>query len=205
VLAAIVNVPGSIGYPLLAAFVGAEAAGALLPGEASLIVAGALASSGRLSLPLVIAVAAGAAIVGDNVGYQIGRRGLRRVLDRPGRRRAAIQRGEAFFRRHGAAAVFFGRWLPGLRVAASWLAGANRMPWRRFLLWNALGGISWAATVGSAAYVLGRTASGWLAAIGLVGVAIVVLVELIRRFRPGGPASPAPAEAIRSRRQGEVD
>jgi membrane protein DedA with SNARE-associated domain len=205
VFAAIVNVPGSIGYPLLAAFVGAEAAGALLPGEASLIVAGALASSGRLSLPLVIAVAAGAAIVGDNVGYQIGRRGLRRLLDRPGRRRAAIERGEVFFRRHGAATVFFGRWLPGLRVAASWLAGANRMPWRRFLFWNALGGICWAATVGSAAYLLGRTASGWLAAIGLVGVAIVVLVELIRRVRAGGPASPAGADAIRSGPQGEVD
>ena len=60
------------------------------------------------------------------------------------------------------------------------------MPWRRFLLWNALGGISWAATVGSSAYLLGRTASGWLAAVGLVGVAIVVLVELIRRFRRRG-------------------
>jgi membrane protein DedA with SNARE-associated domain len=205
VLAAIVSVPGSIGYPLLAVFVAAESAGALVPGETSLIVAGALAGSGRLSLPLVIAVAASAAIVGDNIGYQIGRRGLRRLLDRPGRRRAAIERGEAFFRRHGAATVFFGRWLPGLRVAASWLAGANRMPWRRFLLWNSLGGISWAATVGSAAYLLGRTASGWLAAIGLVGVAIVVLVELIRRLRPGEPASPARAETIRSPRQEEVD
>jgi membrane protein DedA with SNARE-associated domain len=183
VLAAIVNVPGSIGYPLLAAFVGAEAAGALLPGETALIVAGALAGSGRLSLPLVIAVAAGAAIVGDNVGYQIGRRGLRRLLNRPGLRRATIERGEAFFRRHGEATVFFGRWLPGLRVAASWLAGANRMPWPRFLLWNALGGMGWAATVGTAGYLLGRTASGWLAAVGLVGVAIVALVELIRRLR----------------------
>ncbi len=54
--------------------------------------------------------------------------------------------------------------LPGLRVVASWLAGANRMPWRRFLLWNALGGIGWASTVGATAYLLGRSASGSLSA-----------------------------------------
>src|SRR6266446_1916013 len=125
-LMALISVPTSIGYPLLFAFVAAESAGALVPGETALIVAGALAGEGRLSLSLVIAVAAGAAIVGDNVGYILGRKGLRRLVDRPGRwaggRQRLIARGEEFFARHGAAAVFFGRWLPGLRVAASWLA-----------------------------------------------------------------------------------
>ena len=149
-LAVLVNVPSSIGYPLLFLLVGAESAGALVPGETSLIVAAALAAQGQLSLPLVIAVAAGAAILGDNIGYLIGHRGIRRLLDRPGRwsegRRRLVERGEVFFARRGSAAVFFGRWLPGLRVVASWLAGANRMPWPRFLLWNALGGIAWAAT-----------------------------------------------------------
>jgi membrane protein DedA with SNARE-associated domain len=187
VLGALISVPTSVGYPVLFVFVAAESAGALVPGETALIVAGALAGEGSLSLPVVIGVAAGAAIVGDNVGYLLGRRGLRRLLDRPGRgaegRRRLIARGEAFFVRHGAAAVFFGRWLPGLRVAASWLAGESRMPWRRFLLWNALGGITWAATIGSLAYVLGRSASGSLAAVGFIGVAIVVLVFLFARFR----------------------
>jgi membrane protein DedA with SNARE-associated domain len=158
-----------------------------VPGETSLIVAGALAGQGRLSLPLVIAVAAGAAILGDNIGYVIGRRGLRRLLDRPGRRSALRQRlltrGEAFFLRRGSAAVFFGRWLPGLRVFASWLAGANRMPWRRFLLWNALGGIAWATTVGAAAYLLGRSASGSLGALGFAGLTITALVYLVSRIR----------------------
>jgi len=84
-LAALINVPAGIGYPLLFVFVGAESAGAFVPGETSLIVAAALAAQGQLSLPLVIAVAAGAAIVGDNVGYVIGRRGVRRIIDRPGR------------------------------------------------------------------------------------------------------------------------
>jgi undecaprenyl-diphosphatase len=158
-----------------------------VPGETSLILAGALAARGQLSLPLVIAVAAAAAIVGDNTGYLIGRRGLRRLLDRPGRRSARRQRllarGEAFFARHGSAAVFLGRWLPGLRVVASWLAGANRMPWRRFLLWNALGAIVWASTVGGAAYLLGQSASGSLGAIGFGGLAIAALVYLVRRIR----------------------
>jgi membrane-associated protein len=83
----------------------------------------------------------------------------------------------------GAAAVFFGRWLPGLRVVTSWLAGANRMPWPRFLFWNALGGIAWARTIGSLAYVLGSTASGSLGAIGFIGVAVAVLVYLITFLR----------------------
>lgn len=186
-LAAFINVPAGIGYPLLFAFVAAESAGALVPGETSLIVAAALAGQGRLSLPVVIAVAASAAIIGDNVGYVIGRRGLRRLVDRPGRwaarRRRLVARGEEFFARRGPAAVFFGRWLPAMRVVTSWLAGANRMPWGRFLLWNALGGIAWATTVGAVAYVLGRTASGWLGAIGFIGIGVAVIVYLIKRVR----------------------
>jgi membrane protein DedA with SNARE-associated domain len=185
--ATLIAVPAGIGYPLLFGFVAAESAGALVPGETSLIVAAALAAQGRLSLPVVIAVAAGAAIVGDNVGYLIGRRGLRRLIDRPGRwaagRRRLVERGEVFFARRGSAAVFLGRWLPGLRVVASWLAGANRMPWPRFLLWNALGGIAWATTVGALAYVVGRSASGSLGAIGFVGLGIAALVYVLALIR----------------------
>jgi undecaprenyl-diphosphatase len=186
-LAALINVPAGIGYPVLFAFVAAESAGALVPGETSLIAAAALASQGQLSVSIVIAVAAGGAIVGDNVGYVIGRKGLRRLIERPGRwtagRRRLVERGERFFDQHGSAAVFFGRWLPGMRVVTSWLAGADRMPWRRFLLWNAIGGIAWATTVGSLAYVLGRSASGSLGAIGFVGVGVSVVVWLVVRVR----------------------
>jgi membrane protein DedA with SNARE-associated domain len=185
-LAALVNVPANLGYPLLGVLVGAEAAGAFVPGETSLIIAGALAAEGRLTLTIVIAVAAGAAIIGDNIGYQLGRRGLRHLLERRGRARTSarvLARGEAFFQRHGRAAVFFGRWVPGLRVLASWLAGANRMPWRRFLLWNALGGISWAASVGTGAYLLGRSASGSLFVAEAAGVAIAAAVYVVRRAR----------------------
>jgi membrane protein DedA with SNARE-associated domain len=188
-LAALVNVPSSLGYPLLFALVAAESAGALVPGETSLIVAGALAAEGQLSLPVVIVVAAAAAIVGDNVGYLLGRRGLRRLIDRPGRfgagRRRLLERGEEFFARHGPATVFFARWLPGLRVVTSWLAGADRMPWRRFLVWNALGGLSWAATIGGLAYLLGRSASGALGAIGFVVLAAAAVAFIAMHLRHG--------------------
>jgi membrane protein DedA with SNARE-associated domain len=186
-LGTLINVPAGIGYPLLFGFVAAESAGGLVPGETSLILAAALAAQGQLSLPVVIAVAAGAAILGDNVGYVIGRSALRRLVDRPGRwaaeRRRLVERGEVFFARRGSAAVFFGRWLPGMRVVTSWLAGADRMPWRRFLLWNALGGIAWATTVGTLAYLLGRSASGSLGAIGFVGLAVAAVVYLLALLR----------------------
>src|SRR5579862_852426 len=185
-LAALINVPANFGYPLLALLVGAESAGALVPGETALILAAALAGQGKLSLPVVIAIAAGAAIAGENAGYLLGRRGLRPLLDSrrgSGRRRRLIERGDEFFRRRGAAAVFFARWLPGLRVAAAWFAGESRMPWRRFLLWNALGGIGWATTIGSASYYLGKTASGSLAALGFVGVGIAAVAFLVARSR----------------------
>ena len=198
--AALVDVPPNLGYPLLFALVGAESAGALVPGETALIVAGALAAQGRLSLPIVIAVAATAAIVGDNIGYGIGRRGLRPVLDRPGRwseRRARLlARGEGFFRRYGAPTVFFGRWLPGLRVFAAWLAGADHMPWRRFVAWNPLGGIAWAATIGTAGYLIGRSVSGSLGAIGLAALALATIAYLvisIRERRRDRAASRAPS------------
>ena len=186
-LAALINVPAGVGYPVLFGFVAAESAGALVPGETALIVAAALAADGQLSLPLVIAIAAVAAIIGDNIGYQLGRRGLRRLLDRPGRwsgrRQDLIGRGEAFFARHGSAAVFFGRWLPGLRVVASWLAGAEHMPWPRFLVWNALGGIAWAATIGGLAYALGRSVAGSLGVIGFGALGVAALVYLVVHLR----------------------
>ena len=206
ILGAFVNVSSNVGYPLLALLVGAESAGALVPGETALIVAAALAGQGRLSLPVVIAVAAGAAVVGDNTGYLLGRRGLRPLLAgrrASGRRRRLVARGDEFFQRRGGAAVFFGRWLPGLRVAAAWLAGESRMPWRRFLLWNALGGIGWASTIGTASYFLGKSASGSLGAIGFVGVGIAAVVFLVARrrelIRRRAGANPNPVSDRRSR------
>jgi len=194
-LASLLHVPASLGYGFLFLLVGMESAGAPLPGETALLTAAVLAAQGRLSLPLVIVVAASAAIVGDNVGYVIGRSGLRRLLVRPGwfqRRRARLlEEGEAFFARNGSAAVFFGRWVTGLRVVVAWLAGAERMPWPRFALWNALGGIAWATSLGLLAYWIGSTSSGVFGTIGLIGAAVAVVAVagylVTRRFaRPRG-------------------
>jgi len=137
VLASILSLTQHLGYPLLVAVVGAESMGVPLPGETALILGGLAASEGRLSIVLVIVLGAAAAIVGDNIGFQIGRRGGRVLLERPGRfyeeRQRVLAVGDPFFERHGPKAVFFGRWIAGLRVWASWLAGASVMSWRSFL------------------------------------------------------------------------
>src|SRR5437899_6324396 len=145
VLAAILNVEHLVtlaGYPLLFAIVTGESSGVPLPGETALITGAVLASRGKLQVELVIPLAAAGAIVGDNIGYLIGRKGGRWLLQRPGRfqreRLRVLESGEPFFARHGPKAVFFGRFLLGLRLWASWLAGATRMRWRAFLVWNAL-------------------------------------------------------------------
>lgn len=181
------------GYVGVALLVGSESAGLPVPGETSLIAAAVLASQHHLSLPLVILVGAVAAIVGDNLGYFFGRNGGRRLLQGSPRRRRLLAQGEAFFERHGPKAVFLGRWVPWLRITAAWLAGASRMRWPRFLLWNALGGAAWATSVAVAAYVLGKAAS---AVLGGVGLAVLVLVAvggaavlLLRRRRSSAPTA----------------
>jgi undecaprenyl-diphosphatase len=190
---------GWAAYVLLGALVAAESTGVPLPGEAALIAAGWLAHRGRLDIAAVIAVAAGAAILGDNLGYVIGRQGGRRLLEAPGpfqrRRREVIAQGEPFFARHGAKAVFLGRWAAGLRIAAAWLAGISRMRWPVFLLWNALGGIAWATSIGLAAYLLGPAVERVVRTVGLAGVALVALAGLalflVRRVRLRRASRPA--------------
>jgi len=152
-LAVLINLPANLGYWALALFVGVETMGIPVPGETALIAASLLAAQGKLDIVFVIAIAAGAAIIGDNFGFVVGRKLGRRVVEweggpYPEKRRELLDRGQVFFDRHGGKAVFLGRWVAGLRITAAWLAGINKMPWRRFFFWNALGGIAWATTVG---------------------------------------------------------
>ncbi len=177
-IASIIDV-NHIGYPLLFLLVMAESGGVPVPGETSLIAAALLASQGQLEIGLVIALAAAGAIVGDNLGYLIGRKGGRWLLERPGRfhrqRLEVLATGEPFFERHGPKAVFFGRFILGLRVWASWLAGATHMPWHSFAFWNACGGIVWATGVGLLAYFLGHSAGNAIQAFGIYGLAAFLL------------------------------
>jgi undecaprenyl-diphosphatase len=159
--------PAQVGYGALFALVFAESAGLPVPGETALLTAGALTRSGHLLLPAVIAVGVAAAILGDNLGYWIGRRGGRAVLLRDGRfashRRKAVAKGDAFFVRHGAKTVFLGRWVPGVRVVGAVLAGASAMPWRTFLLYNATGALVWATGVCALAALFGVAgAATWM-------------------------------------------
>jgi membrane protein DedA with SNARE-associated domain len=169
-----------------------ESAGLWLPGETALIAAGVLAAKGHLSIAGVIAVAATAAIVGDNIGYWLGREGARRLIDRYARLRRYADRvlppAERFFERHGGKAVFFARFFGGLRVTGAWMAGITRMDWWRFLAWNAAGGITWALGVGLLAYYAGKAAADALARYGVYaaiagGVAVVLLIAALHLWR----------------------
>jgi membrane protein DedA with SNARE-associated domain len=182
VLASLLSVARDVGYPVLFGLVAIETMGIPVPGETAIFTAGILASRDELQIELVIAVAALAAIVGDNIGFAIGRRLGRRVLLAPGplerHRRRVIEIGEPFFDRHGPKAVFLGRWITGLRITSAWLAGVNRMSWPTFLFWNAAGGIAWATAVGLLAYYAGRAAADAIQRYGLFA-AVALAVGLV--------------------------
>jgi membrane-associated protein len=174
VLASFLDVAQNVGYPLLFALIAIETMGIPVPGETALITAAVVASRGRLSIELVILIAAVAAILGDNVGFALGRRYGRRLLEAPGplyrHRTRVIEVGEPFFDRHGPKAVFLGRWVSGLRITAAWMAGINRMSWPTFVFWNALGGICWATSIGLLAYFLGHSADKIIKVAGVGGL-----------------------------------
>ena len=180
------SIPSQIGYGALFGLVLAESAGVPVPGETALLAAGALAGAGHLVLPLVIAVATVAAIVGDNVGYWIGRIGGRALLERwgPIKRYAdkAIPPGERFFQKHGGKTVFIGRFVAVLRVTAAWLAGITHMTWWRFFLWNAAGGITWATGVSLLAYYFGKAAADAVQTYGLYALVALVVVAALAFF-----------------------
>jgi membrane protein DedA with SNARE-associated domain len=180
------------GLGLLFVLIMLESGGIPLPGETALITAGVLASQGKFNIVAVIAVAASAAIIGDNAGYWVARRWGRRLLKKSKRLDRFAERvlppSERFFERHGDKTVFIGRFVAILRFTAAWLAGLSKMPWWKFLFWNAAGGICWATLVGLLAYYLGRAAAdtieryGYYAAGGLV-VAVVLVVGGLHFWR----------------------
>jgi membrane-associated protein len=166
--------------------------GFVIPGETLAIIGGVTASLGHTSYAVVLLVVVLAAIVGDSVGYEVGRllgprvMGLR-ILER---RRARLDEAQDFLRRRGGAAVFLGRWTAFFRAVMPALAGLSGMRYRMFLPWNAVGGIAWGATAVTAGYLAGASyhkVAQWLgrgtaAAVGLV-VLVAVVVWVVRRRR----------------------
>jgi membrane protein DedA with SNARE-associated domain len=167
------------GLVLLFAFVAIEGCGVPIPGETALATAAVLAGSGRMNIVAVIAVAAAAAITGDNTGYWIARLGGRALLARIPVVRDVVPRllprGERFFERFGSKAVLVARFFAGFRITAAWLAGISHMPWRRFVVFNALGGIAWSVFVGTVAYEFGRAVEAAITRYGLYAALVLVV------------------------------
>src|ERR1700674_2294894 len=178
------------GYLAVFVFVGVESIGVPVPGETMLVTAAIYAgTTGRLSIFWVIVASAAGAIVGDNIGYGIGRTGGYRLLKRYGRyirlEENRLRLGQYLFHKHGPKVVFFGRFVSVLRIFAAFLAGVNQMHWRRFLIFNAAGGIIWSTIYGVAAYLLGppvpRPSCPGDAALAVAGVMVIVAAIVFLR------------------------
>ena len=171
------------GYAVVGIGVMLEATGLPLPGE-SLMITAALyaAATHRLDIFVIVPVAAAGAIVGDQIGYVIGRSVGFRVLARFGRRiglsEERLELGRYLFRRYGGRVVFLGRFVAVLRTFVALLAGANQMAWHSFLIWNALGGIGWTSLYGFGAYVLGDAVKRVSGPVGLA-LAVVGAIALV--------------------------
>jgi len=176
------DIPTHYFYFAVGLAIGIESMGIPMPGETALFIAAIASKNGELQIGWVIAAAATGAIIGDNIGYWIGRKGGRRLLEAEGpfyaRRMALLVHGDRFFEAHGPKAVFLGRWVALLRVTAAVLAGANRMDARKFFAWNALGGIAWATSVGLIGYALGETGERIIHQFG-IGAAIVAVIAVL--------------------------
>jgi membrane protein DedA with SNARE-associated domain len=168
-----------------------ESMGLPLPGE-SLMIAAAIyaATTHRLDIFILVPVAASGAICGDQIGYLIGRwigfRALARWGGRLGLTQDRLLLGRFLFRRYGGRVVVLGRFVAVLRTFVALLAGANRMPWHSFLLWNALGGIGWTSLYGFGAYALGDAALRLSGPVGIalgvvIGVALIGALVFVKR------------------------
>lgn len=173
----------------LAGLVLGESAGIPVPGSTALVAAGILAASGHLNIVVICVLGFGLTLVGANVAYAVGRVAGVRVFTRPGpflrHREVVLRRGTPFVERFGWLAAFASRFVPGLKECGALLVGALGMTWRRFLLWNTLGGLAWVLSHAVVAYYLGKAlgTTGSIVAIGLIEAAAVVLAAGVRYLR----------------------
>jgi membrane protein DedA with SNARE-associated domain len=177
------------GYGAVALVVMGESLGLPLPGETLLLLGAAYAGAGYLEVWGIIVAAAVGAIVGDTLGYELGRWGGRALLERYGPvlhlKAQHLARAEAFFARYGAKTVFVGRFIAVLRTYSALLAGIYRLPYRRFLLFNAAGGLLWALTFGWLGAAFGSQSpliERWAGRAGLLMLGLLVLVGVVVRL-----------------------
>jgi membrane protein DedA with SNARE-associated domain len=190
----ITHLAQSYGYYAVFALIALESMGIPVPGESGLIAASIYAgSTHRINIVVLAAVAAAAAIIGDNAGYWIGRTGGQRLAERYGRYvrldRAKLKVGRYLFARHGVTVVFIGRFIAVLRTYSALFAGIAAMRWPRFLVANAAGGLLWAGFYAFGASALGSAASGVSSTLTIAGyvlaslltVATIVMVRVMFR------------------------
>ena len=177
------SVPAPLALAIIGALVFSEAAlfvGFVLPGETAVLFGGALASAGHLSFAELLVVVVVAAIVGDSVGYEVGRLAGPRLLEtRPLRRhRPRLETARKRLREKGGVTVVAGRFTALLRAVTPGLCGMSHMPYRRFLLYNALGGIAWGTAVCVLGYVAGKSYQRVESSLGAVGGALLLAFVL---------------------------
>jgi membrane protein DedA with SNARE-associated domain len=161
-----------------------ENAGVPVPGESVLLFASFLAYSEQtLRLPYIIVIGIAACTVGDNVGFVIGRRGGRPLLDRYQRffriRPATIAKGERLFAKYGAVTVLFARFIFGLRIVAGPLAGVLQMPWKQFAVFNFLGAIVWVTTISCIGYFVGTEWSSLLRIMKQINTGVLIVAAVL--------------------------
>jgi membrane protein DedA with SNARE-associated domain len=178
------------GYAVVFAGVFLENTGLPVPGETVLLAGAAMAQFGRLSLPWVIVTAVAAAMLGDNLGFLIGRccgRGLAETYgSRIGLTRARLAQFDRFFTQYGGRTVFIARFITGLRVFGAVLAGASGLRWPVFLVYNASGAVVWCIAVATAGYTLAYswdTLERWIGRTGLIGLALVAAIAIVGVMR----------------------
>jgi len=178
------------GYAVVFGGVFLENTGLPVPGETALLAGAALAHFGQLSLGWVIVTAIVAAILGDNLGFFIGRHGGRRLAERHGWRVGLTPQRllefDRFFHLHGPKTVFAARFITGLRVVGAVLAGGSGMKWPVFLFFNATGAVVWCTAIALAGYSLAyswATLERWIGRSGLLALALVVAVGMIGWMR----------------------
>lgn len=184
---ALLSVPGPAAYALIALLVFSEAAlfvGFILPGETAVFLGGVLAATGVISLPALLLIAVAAAILGDAVGYGLGRRYGPRIMKLGilRRHRVRLEAAQERLRERGGWAVFFGRFTAFLRAVMPGIAGMSRMPWRRFFVFNAAGGLLWGVGVALAGYAAGNSyqeAARWLGRMSTALLVAFVVVGLV--------------------------
>jgi membrane protein DedA with SNARE-associated domain len=160
-----------------------ENAGIPVPGETILLIAGYFASTGQFNIALVMLIAATGAVIGDNIGFAIGHHYGRNVLLRVGRffflTPKRFEHMEGYFKRHGNKTILVARFITGLRVFAALLAGASKMPWRLFFIYNVAGAILWSVVITTLGYLFGQSLPLLIKWVGRSGTIILIAVVVI--------------------------